>query len=56
MVFDSKVTTYDVMSTPFKRDLMREVAVACRRHDMRLGWYYSIMDWYHTDYLPRRDW
>ncbi len=55
-LFDSQVTTYDVMSTPFRRDVMREVAAACRRHDMRLGWYYSIMDWYHPDYLPRRAW
>lgn len=55
-LFDSGVTTYDVMSTPFRRDIMREMADACRRHDMRLGWYHSIMDWYHPDYLPRRDW
>ena len=55
-LFDSRATTYDVMSTPFQRDIMREVANACRQHDMRLGWYYSIMDWYHPDYLPRRDW
>ncbi len=55
-LFRSQATTYDVMSTPFKRDIMREIATACRRHDMRIGWYYSIMDWYHPDYLPRRDW
>lgn len=55
-LFDSAVTTYDVMSTPFRRDIMREIADACRRHDIRIGWYYSIMDWYHPDYLPRRDW
>ena len=55
-LFDSKVTTYDTMATPYKRDLMRDVARACRKHGMRIGWYYSIMDWYHPDYLPRRDW
>ncbi len=55
-LWNSAVTTYDVMSTPYKRDILRDVAAACRRHDMRLGWYYSIMDWYHPDYLPRRDW
>ncbi len=55
-LFDSRATSYDVMSTPFKRDIVRDVARACRRHGMRLGWYYSIMDWYHPDYLPRRDW
>lgn len=55
-LFDSKVTSYDVMGTPYQRDIVRGVARACRKHDMRIGWYYSIMDWYHPDYLPRRDW
>ena len=55
-LFDSAVTDYDVMATPFHRDIMRDIADACRRHDVRIGWYYSIMDWYHPDYLPRRDW
>ncbi len=55
-LWDSASTTYDVMATPYRRDIMRQFADACRRHDMRLGWYYSIMDWYHPDYLPRRDW
>ncbi len=55
-LFDSAATTYDVMATPYRRDIMRDFARACRRHGLRLGWYYSIMDWYHPDYLPRRDW
>jgi alpha-L-fucosidase len=45
-----------VMATPYRRDVMGLFAQACRRHGLRLGWYYSIMDWYHPDYLPRRDW
>ena len=55
-MFDSRATSYDVMATPFRRDIARDVARACRRHGMKIGWYYSIMDWYHADYLPRRDW
>ncbi|MCG3121824.1 MAG: hypothetical protein GIKADHBN_00195 [Phycisphaerales bacterium] len=55
-LFDSKLTDWDVMSTPFKRDIMREMADACARHGIRLCWYYSIMDWHHPDYLPRRPW
>jgi alpha-L-fucosidase len=55
-LFDSKHTDYDIMSTPFRRDIMSELAGACRRHGMRLGWYHSIMDWHHPDYLPRRGW
>jgi alpha-L-fucosidase len=55
-LFDSKVSEWDVMSTPFKRDIMKEIAAACRRHGVTPCWYHSIMDWHHPDYLPRRDW
>lgn len=55
-LFDSQRTDFCIRSTPFKRDIMREMADACRRHDMRMCWYHSIMDWHHPDYLPRRDW
>ena len=53
-LFDSVQTDFDVMSSPFKRDILRELAAAARRQGMRLGWYYSILDWHHPDYLPRR--
>src|SRR5262245_7225542 len=55
-LFDSKYTDWDVMSTPFHRDIMKEMAAACRRQNMTICWYHSIMDWHHPDYLPRRDW
>ncbi|HVP12505.1 MAG TPA: alpha-L-fucosidase [Phycisphaerae bacterium] len=55
-LFDSKYTDFDVMSTPFKRDIMKELAEACRREGLRICWYHSIMDWHHPDYLPRRKW
>ena len=55
-LFDSKYTEYDIMSTPYKRDILNEIAEACRKHDMKMCWYYSIMDWHHPDYIPRRDW
>jgi len=53
-LFDTKYSEFDVMATPLARDLMKEMADACHRHNMRLGWYYSILDWYHPDYTPRR--
>src|ERR1043166_4399986 len=55
-LFDSKLTDFCVRSTPFQRDIMREMAEASRRHGLRQCWYHSIMDWHHPDYLPRRDW
>jgi alpha-L-fucosidase len=55
-LFDSKYTDFDVASTPFKRDILKELADACHKHGIRICWYHSIMDWHHPDYLPRRDW
>ncbi len=55
-LFDSKVSDFDVMATPFRRDILKELAEACRREGIRLCFYHSIMDWHHPDYLPRRPW
>ena len=52
-LYDSLVSDYDVMATPFKRDILAELAAACTKHDVRLCFYHSIMDWHHPDYLPR---
>ena len=55
-LFDSRQTDFDVMSTPFGRDILKELSEACRRAGITICWYHSIMDWHHPDYLPRRDW
>jgi alpha-L-fucosidase len=55
-LFDSKLTDWDIMGTPFKRDIMAEMATACRKYGVKMCWYHSIMDWHHPDYLPRRGW
>jgi len=49
-------TRWSVPYSPYRRDLMRDVADACRAHGVKPCWYHSIMDWHHPDYLPRRDW
>lgn len=56
-LWDSKQTDFDVMSTPFKRDILQELADACRRiGGIKLCFYHSIMDWHHPDYNERREW
>ena len=44
------------MSTPFKRDIMKELSEAAHKEGLKICWYHSIMDWHHPDYLPRRSW
>jgi alpha-L-fucosidase len=49
-IYDSKVNPYNIIqSTPFKRDALKELAQACRAEGVRLGFYYSIMDWHHPE-------
>lgn len=55
-LFDSKQTDFDVMTTPFQRDILKELSEACRKAGLKMCWYHSIMDWHHPDYLPRREW
>lgn len=55
-LFDSALTDWDVINTPFARDILKELSAACERHGVRFCTYHSIMDWHHPDYLPRREW
>jgi alpha-L-fucosidase len=50
-IFDSAVTDYDIVdATPFKRDVLQELAEDCRKQGLRLGFYYSqTQDWHHPD-------
>ena len=52
-MFATRLSDYNIMNTPFKRDIARELADECRRQGLKFCTYYSIIDWYHPDYLPR---
>lgn len=49
-LWDSKETDYDIMNTPFGRDVVRELSDACRRGGIAFGAYYSTCDWYNPDF------
>ena len=50
-LFKSKASSYNVVdATPFKRDALKELADACAKRGMRLGFYYSqSQDWHEKD-------
>ena len=50
-MFDSKLTDYNIMNTPFKRDICAELARACHQGGVALGFYYSPPDWHHPDFF-----
>ena len=55
-IFDSRYTDYGIMRSAYGKDALGMLAKAAHRKGMPLGFYYSIMDWHHPDYLPRRTW
>ena len=53
-MFDSRESDWNVVArTPWRRDVIRELADACRRQGVTLFVYYSQLDWHHTEYFPR---
>ena len=46
---------YNVGNTPFKRDILGELAEACRESGIQLNLYYSLMDWHRKDYPTGRE-
>jgi len=59
-LWDSKLTDYKATNTPAGRDLLTPMVDAFRAKDMRVGFYHSIIDWHHDQYVidirnhPRR--
>lgn len=49
-LWDTQETDHNITRTPFNRDVVRELADACRRAGLAFGAYYSTCDWYHPDF------
>ena len=53
-MFDSKASDYNIVKkTPYGKDVLKMLAEACRKHELKLFFYYSQLDWYRDDYFPR---
>jgi alpha-L-fucosidase len=49
-LFDSKFTDYKATNTLAKRDLVREYVNAFRAEGIKIGFYYSLIDWHHSQF------
>ena len=65
-MWDTKTTDYKITKTEFGRDLVREYVDALRAEGLKVGFYFSIIDWHHPDFTidythplrprDRKDW
>jgi alpha-L-fucosidase len=49
-LWDTKQTDYNIMNGPFKHDVAKEMAEACREQGIGFFPYYSTCDWHHPDF------
>ena len=49
-LWDTRMTDFNVMNSPYGQDLVRQLADACHRRGFPLGLYYSVADWHHPNY------
>ncbi|MCW0483247.1 alpha-L-fucosidase [Gaoshiqia sediminis] len=53
-MYDSKVSDYDVVDrTPYGKDILKQLKEECDKQGIKLFFYYSQLDWHHSDYYPR---
>ncbi len=53
-LWDSKYTDYKSTNTPYGKDLLKEYVEAFRAEGLKVGFYYSLIDWHHPDYTIDR--
>ena len=49
-MWNTRYTDYNIMNTPYKRDIVKMLSDACARRGLGFGLYYSIPDWHHKNY------
>ncbi len=49
-MWDTKYSDFNIMNTPYKKDIVKMMADECRKQGMKLFLYYSLVDWRRDDY------
>lgn len=50
-LWDTKLSDYKITNTSYKKDLVKEFIEAFRAEGLKIGIYFSLIDWYHPDFL-----
>jgi len=54
-LFDTAYTDYKITNTPYGRDMITEYVEAVRSEGLKVGLYFSLLDWHHPDYPKYND-
>lgn len=54
-LWPTKFTDYNIMNSPFKRDIVGELAKSCKKYGIKFCIYYTVLDWYDLRYPIRND-
>jgi alpha-L-fucosidase len=48
--WDTKQSDWKITNTPYGKDALKQLAAECRKQGVKLFLYYSLLDWYRSDY------
>lgn len=51
--WDTGQSDWNIMNTPYGKDIIAQLAAECRKEGIKLGFYYSTLDWMRDDYQWR---
>lgn len=49
-MWDTKYSDFNIMNTPYKKDIVKLIADECHKQGIQLFLYYSLLDWTREDY------
>ncbi|HZW71622.1 MAG TPA: alpha-L-fucosidase [Hanamia sp.] len=49
-MWDTKYSDFNIMNTPYRKDVVKMIVDECHKQDMKIFLYYSILDWRRDDY------
>lgn len=55
LLWHSAASDHNIARTPFRRDVCAELAKAARAEGLKIGWYFSPMDWRDPDFRTERN-
>lgn len=48
--WDTKYSDWKITNTPYGKDVLKQLSEECKKQGIKLGLYYSLLDWYRDDY------